>query len=244
MFQFFVEDSSFKGDYVEITGSDLNHMKNVVRLKLGEKFRVSLPDGKNYLCQVEGYSEEAGLGKVLSEMDSTELSGRIILYQGLPKSDKLELIIQKCTELGVTDIVPVRMKNSVVKLDDKKAESKVMRWQAIAEAAAKQSKRSVIPTVHPVMSFKEAVKDAENNGINLVPYENQKGISYTKEVLSRIGKNTSVGVFVGPEGGFDNKEIDLVKEEMELISLGRRILRTETAAITMASLLMMQMEED
>lgn len=244
MYQFFIGKEQRKENQVFITGADYNHAKNVLRLKKGEKFRISTDEGENYLCEICAFTEEAAVGTVLEKLEeSTELKGRITLFQGLPKGDKMELIIQKAVELGAAEIVPVRMKNCVVKLDDKKAKAKVARWQAIAEAAAKQSKRSIIPVVHEVMDYKEALAYAEANRKNLVPYENEGGIAASRQAIAEIKSTDTVGIFIGPEGGFDEKEIDAARTAMTSISLGKRILRTETAAITALSLIMMQMEE-
>ena len=167
----------------------------------------------------------------------TELSQKVILFQGLPKGDKMELIIQKMTELGVAEIYPVAMKNCVVKLDEKKAGSKVTRWQAIAESAAKQSKRTVIPTIHMPVSYEQAKKIALGLDIKLVPYENARGMEATREIMSSIQAGASIGIFIGPEGGFDQKEIDSLEDSFYRISLGRRILRTETAGLATMSML-------
>ena len=165
------------------------------------------------------------------------------LFQGLPKNDKMEWIIQKTVELGVYEVIPVAMKNCVVKLDDKKAKSKVTRWQAIAESAAKQSKRSLIPEVKMPMSYKEAVAYAKKLDVKLVPYENEDGMAGTKAAMEQIKKGESIAVFIGPEGGFDPSEIALAKEEgMHLVSLGKRILRTETAGLATLSILMYHIE--
>ena len=154
----------------------------------------------------------------------------------------MEWIIQKTVELGVYEVIPVAMKNCVVKLDDKKAKSKVTRWQAIAESAAKQSKRSLIPEVKMPMSYKEAVAYAKKLDVKLVPYENEDGMAGTKAAMEQIKKGESIAVFIGPEGGFAPEEIEMVRDEMQLISLGRRILRTETAGIAALAILGYQLE--
>ncbi len=244
MYQFFISEEQIREQKVYIEGADYNHMKNVVRLKPGEIFRVSTEGGNNFLCELKGYENASAVGIVRKQDENqTELGGKIQLFQGLPKGDKMELIIQKAVELGASEIIPVRMKNCVVKLDEKKAASKVARWQGIAEAAAKQSKRSIVPEIHEVMDFSEAIKYASSNDKNLVPYENEEGIKGSKKIISEIKSTDHVGIFIGPEGGFDDKEISLARQTMESISLGGRILRTETAAITTMSLVMMQMEE-
>lgn len=244
MYQFFISANQVLDEtMVFIDGSDYNHMKNVVRLKPGEVFRVSVDDLRSFKCELTGYEDNKAYGTIIEkEETSTELSGEIILYQGLPKGDKMELIIQKAVELGASKIIPVSMKNCVVKLDEKKADSKIKRWQAIAEAAAKQSKRSIIPIVGNVITFAQAIEQAKEQTVSLVPYENEGGMAKSKEILAAIKPGDKVGIYIGPEGGFAENEIELARSSCQCVSLGRRILRTETAAITTVSLVMMQME--
>ena len=173
---------------------------------------------------------------------STELSGKIYLFQGIPKGNRMETVIEKAVELGVYEIIPVAMKYCVVKLDEKKAEAKVNRWQKLSETAAKQSKRSLIPKIHSVMSYSEAVKYASGCDVRLVPYENENGMHAAKKAFSSIKEGDSVSVFIGPEGGFAEEEIEAVRDTMQIISLGRRILRTDTAGIAIMSALMLEME--
>ena len=246
MYHFFVDPSAIGEGKVRITGADLNHMKNVLRMKPGEAVLISDGTGKDYNCQVETYTEGEGILEILSENeDSRELPSRIWLFQGLPKSDKMEVIIQKAVELGAAGVIPVATRNAVVKLDAKKAESKVRRWQAIAESAAKQSKRSYIPQVGAVMSLKEAFSYIEEQKFDLcmIPYELEKGMDGTKQVLSRLASGQQIAVFIGPEGGFDEEEIRLALEKNVIpVSLGKRILRTETAGPAILALLMMKFE--
>ena len=246
MYHFFVDSSAIGEGQVRITGADLNHMKNVLRMKPGEAVLISDGTGKDYNCQVETYTEGEGILEILSENeDSRELPSRIWLFQGLPKSDKMEVIIQKAVELGAAGVIPVATRNAVVKLDAKKAESKVRRWQAIAESAAKQSKRSYIPQVGAVMSLKEAFSYIEEQKFDLcmIPYELEKGMDGTKQVLSRLASGQQIAVFIGPEGGFDEEEIRLALEKNVIpVSLGKRILRTETAGPAILALLMMKFE--
>ena len=159
MYQFFVEPSQIQGTRVIITGSDVNHIKNVLRMQPGEEIAVSNgEDGKEYRCGIEELNEEEVVCTLrFVKEDGVELPSKIYLFQGLPKADKMELIVQKAVELGVYEIIPVATKRAVVKLDEKKAKSKIARWQTISEAAAKQSKRRIVPEIHSVMSFKEAV---------------------------------------------------------------------------------------
>lgn len=243
MYQFFVEDEQVTEDGVLITGSDVNHIRNVLRMKPGEKVRISTGTGANYLCSITQVEEMSVTAQIVEEMAGTELPNRIVLFQGLPKADKMELIIQKAVELGAAEIVPVSMKNCVVKLDAKKAENKVKRWQQIAESAAKQSKRSLIPAVHEVLSYREAVAYAAECDVRLVPYENEQGMAGTKATIEAIAPGESIAVFIGPEGGFDESEIAMARDAgMKTISLGNRILRTETAGLAALSILMYQIE--
>ena len=174
-----------------------------------------------------------------------ELPNKIYLFQGLPKGDKMELIIQKAVELGVYQVIPVEMKRCVVKLDAKKADKKIARWQQISESAAKQSKRMLIPEVHSVMTYKEALNYAAELDIVLVPYELAKGMKETRDLIGRIMPGQSVGIFIGPEGGFEEAEIEQALESgAKSITLGKRILRTETAGLAILSVLMFQLERE
>ncbi|MBQ6463143.1 MAG: 16S rRNA (uracil(1498)-N(3))-methyltransferase, partial [Pseudobutyrivibrio sp.] len=220
MQQIFVNEGPVNDSFV-ITGDDMHHLVRVVRLKRGEVIRVSSADGLNYLCEVSDITSDELIAKVKEEVPSTELSNKIYLFQALPKGDKMETIIEKCVELGVHEIIPVQMKNCIVKFDDKKKKSKLTRYQTVAETAAKQSKRSIIPKVADFMSFKEAFEYAKSLDILLLPYESKNGMKDTFDVLDSIKEGMSIGVFIGPEGGFDSSEIELVKESCRIISLGR-----------------------
>ena len=245
MYQFFVEPDAIAGNRVSITGKDVNHIKNVLRMKEGEELAVSNGiDGKEYRCGILSLGEDEILCEVrFVKEDAVELPIKVYLFQGLPKADKMELILQKAVELGVYEVIPVATKRAVVKLDAKKEKSKLTRWQSIAEAAAKQSKRAIIPQVTGVMTFKEAIKKAAEMDVKLIPYEMAEDMSYTREVIHGILPGQSVAVFIGPEGGFAEEEIVLAKEsEVRPITLGKRILRTETAGMTMMSILMYELE--
>ena len=237
MYQFFVEPHQINESdkRVIIVGSDVNHIKNVLRMKVGEELAVSNGvDGKEYRCGIVSLGEDCIECELrFVKEDGVELPVKVTLFQGLPKADKMELIIQKAVELGVTEIVPVATKRCVVKLDDKKAASKVARWQSIAEAAAKQSKRGIIPQIQNVQSFKAALAQASQMDVRLIPYELASGMERTREILGAIRPGQSVAIFIGPEGGFEENEIALAGENnVESITLGRRILRTETAGMT------------
>ena len=248
MYQFFVDPSQILLDQkkVIITGDDVNHIKNVLRMKIGEEFNVSNGiDGKEYRCSVE----ELGDNQILCTLrfikeDGVELPVKVTLFQGLPKADKMELIIQKAVELGVAEVVPVACKRCIVKLDAKKEKSKLARWQGIAEAAAKQSKRGFIPQVREVMSYKEAIAYAKDMECKLIPYEMADDMSHTREVLGGIKPEDRVAIFIGPEGGFEEEEIQAaLTEGIEPITLGKRILRTETAGFTVLSWLVYLLEK-
>ena len=241
MYHFFVEPSQIQGKRIVITGGDVNHIKNVLRMKAGEEIAVSNGvDGKEYRCGIEAFSEEEVICSLrFVKEEGVELPSRICLFQGLPKADKMELIVQKAVELGVSEIVPVAAGRCVVKLDEKKAKAKTARWQGIAEAAAKQSRRGMIPGVTEVMSMKEAVAYAGSMDVTLIQYELAEDMTKTKEIISGIRPGESVAVFIGPEGGFEEKEIGAAMESGVIpITLGKRILRTETAGLTVLAWLM------
>ena len=247
MYHFFVEPSQICGKQITITGEDVNHIKNVLRMKPGDELSVSNGiDGRDYRCGIVDFSDDyVNCELRFIKEDGIELPAKVTLFQALPKADKMEFIIQKCVELGVYQIVPVAAHRCVVKLDDKKAESKTVRWQMISESAAKQSKRAVIPEVHTPVSMKEAVRMATAMDVKLIPYELAEGMKHTRELIDGIRSGQSVAVFIGPEGGFEDQEIkDALEAGIEPVTLGRRILRTETAGMTVMSWIMYDLEAD
>lgn len=243
MYNFFVDETQKLNNKYVITGTDFNHIKNVLRMNVGDTFLVS-ENGVSNLCEIEDFIEDSVIVKVIEEnYNDTNLPIKIFLFQGLPKGDKMELIIQKTVELGVEEIVPVEMNRCVVKLDDKKKKSKVSRWQTISESAAKQSKRNTIPEISDILTYKQAMEKAKEMDLFLVPYESKNGMEETKIALSQIKNGMSVGILIGPEGGFDEKEVKMAFENGgKVVSLGKRILRTETAAITSVSMCMLHAE--
>ena len=245
MHHFFVSPNQIDDKYVTITGGDVNHIKNVLRMKVNEELLISNGQDKDYYCKIEAISDDEIKALILDEeFEGTELPTELYLFQGLPKSDKMELIIQKSVELGVKEIIPVATKRCVVKLDDKKEASKIKRWQAISESAAKQSRRTIIPEISSVMSFKEAINRAKDFELGIIPYENFKDMKETKEVLSKVQKGIKIGIFIGPEGGFEESEVQYALDNgIHPISLGKRILRTETAGLAILSVLMFQLED-
>ncbi len=251
MYHFFVDSFQISSDCkrVDITGSDHNHIANVLRMKVGEQFSVSVKDdesGRELFYEIEEITDSSVVGRLcFIEEVGNELPSKIYLFQGLPKVDKMELIIQKAVELGAFCIIPMSTKRCIVKLDPKKAESKQKRWQAISEAAAKQSKRSIIPEVCLPLTMKQAVEFCVNEGIDvrLIPYEMAEDISFTRKTIDNIKPGQSIAVFIGPEGGFSEEEIRLcLDNNIEPITLGKRILRTETAGFTIISWLMYHLE--
>ena len=236
MQRFFVEPHQIDegAHQIHILGSDVNHISNVLRMKQGEELWISDGGKKEYRCTIEEFSpDEVLLHIIYAQQPDYELQSRIYLFQGLPKADKMELIIQKAVELGAYEVIPVETKRCVVKLDGK-----------IAESAAKQSKRMLIPNVHEVLTFKEALKYAESMDVRLIPYELAKGMQETKEILADIQPGQSIGIFIGPEGGFEEKEVETaISEGAKPITLGKRILRTETAGLAILSVLMFQLEQ-
>lgn len=244
MYRFFVDGSQIDKDSIRITDDDLNHMKNVLRFKAGKRIAVSDGSGKLYLCTLTAYEKEAAVLHIDERSEAvSELPVAIDLFQGLPKKDKMELIIQKAVELGAASITPVTMKRSVVKLDDKSKSKKTVRWQSIADAAAKQAKRDVIPEVHSPLTFNQMVTILQNYDMVIVPYEDARGIDYSREVLSLVKKYDKICIIIGPEGGFDPAEIEMLRDnEASIITLGKRILRTETAGLALLSYLMIELE--
>lgn len=246
MYHFFVEPEQIRENQVVITGADCNHIKNVLRMKPGEKITVSNgTDGREYQCRLEQLEGTEILCSIQGvKENNAELSSKIYLFQGLPKADKMEWIIQKAVELGVYEVIPVAAKRSVVKLDAKKAGQKLSRWQGIAEAAAKQSRRALIPQIRQVMSFQEAVAYSSRAEVRMIPYELARGMEKTREIISKVQPGQDIAVFIGPEGGFEEEEIAAAAQNGILpITLGNRILRTETAGMAVLSVLMYHLEE-
>ena len=245
MYHFFVSEEQINGENAYIEGSDVNHIANVLRMKPGEELLISVKGDWDYLCKIVDIETDRVNLKVLESMEQRELPVNITLLQGIPKSDKLEMIIQKAVELGVNEIIPVKTKRVVVKIDEKKADAKVSRWNAIAESAAKQSKRSIIPKVYEPMSIDNALEIVKDFGVKLIPYENADGIDKTRKILDGMDKTKDIVVFIGPEGGFEEAEVERIKDSgFEVITLGKRILRTETAGLALLSNIMIRLEDE
>ena len=245
MYHFFVEEEQVNGENAYISGSDVNHILNVLRMKIGEELLISVKGDWDYLCKIEEIENDRVNLKVLESMEQRELPIKLTLLQGIPKSDKLEMIIQKAIELGVSNIIPVKTNRVVVKIDEKKTQAKVNRWNAIAESAAKQSKRSIIPKVLKPQTIDNALEIVKDYGVKLLPYENADGIKKTKDILNSLDSKNNIAVFIGPEGGFEEAEVKKSTDSgFEVITLGKRILRTETAGLALLSNIMIRLEEE
>lgn len=243
MFNFFITKDKISSNTAIIDGGDFNHIKNVLRMRVGETLLVSV-DGKSHLAEIKNFNEQSVLINIIEEnYNDTSLPISMHLFQALPKADKLELIIQKAVELGAEQVLPVETERCVVKIEEKKKQSKCERWNAIAESAAKQCKRAFIPKVSQVITFNQMVNMVNDYDLFLVAYEDEKGVLSTKLALDSIKKGDKIAVLIGSEGGLTQKEIDTLKEKgAKIISLGKRILRAETASITALSILMMHAE--
>lgn len=244
MHRFFVKrENVFEGSII-VEGEDVQHISRVLRLQVGDRIVLCDGEGTDYITAIESMDKHSIKAAVLDkEASRGETDIDVVLYQGIPKSTKMDLIIQKCTELGVNRIVPVSTMRTIVKLESEKDEKKkVERWTKIAEEAAKQSGRGIIPRINMPMTFSEALKDAARLDTAIIPYELEGSLSI-KEAL-RNGKASSIGFFIGPEGGFDTSEIDIAKESGAMpVTLGSRILRTETAGVAVLTSIMYEYDQ-
>ena len=228
MYNFFVPDEQIEDNKVIIKGADYNHISNVLRMKEKDRFFVcNKDDASSYLVEIQN-------------IDKNEIVCKITLFQGIPKTDKMEMIIQKGIELGVFDIYPVAMKNCVGKIKDEN--KKISRWQTIAEAAAKQSKRNIVPKIENQINIDELCKKIKEYDLSILAYENEKTLNLRK--LLKKNKNiNNLAIIIGPEGGFDEKEVEKLEEAGAIsCSIGKRILRCETASIAMLSMIMYEFE--
>ena len=262
MSKFFVKTEQIENNNIIINGDDVNHIINVLRMKKGDKIRVCNQDtGDNYNAQITQYTKNEVDCEIIEKINkTTESNVHITLFQGLPKFEKMELIIQKNTEVGVNRIVPVITERTVVKIDEKVASKKLDRWQKIAEIAAKQSMRDVIPKIDNIIKLKDM--DTTNFDAVLVAYENEEHNKLKDELQNlkqKLKSNSSnnnskdntedtlqynIAIVIGPEGGIAEKEIEMLAEKnARFVSLGKRILRTETAGLVMAGNVLYELEE-
>ena len=245
MYRFYVSADQLAEKEVFISGGDVNHIKNVLRLEVGDWIVACDGNGTDYVSRIQSICSDevvASIEKV--QPTGTELPVRITLFQGMPKKDKLELIIQKAVELGACEIVPVMTKRTVVKLsEEKKINKRLERWQSIAYAAAKQCDRGIIPMVHKPVSYEEALAMADQLDYNVIPYELQTGMEEARKIVDQACKQRSLGIFIGPEGGFEPEEVErAMTRNIHPMTLVKRILRTETAGMALLSILMFQMQ--
>lgn len=247
MQKFFVKTNQIENKKITIIGTDVNHIANVLRMKQGEKILIGDKETlKKYIVKIEEIKKEEIITSIEEILDiQVESNVKIDLYQGLPKADKMELIIQKTTEIGIENIIPIDMVRCVVKLEEKEAKKKIERWQKIAETAAKQSKRDKVPQIKNKVKLKQILEKIKEYDMFLVAYEEEIDCMLKQELKKIENKeNYKIGILVGPEGGIDAKEIEILKESgAKIISLGKRILRTETAPITMVSNILYELED-
>ena len=245
MSKFFVNENQINENIINILDDDVNHIKNVLRLKLDDEIKIcSIDTSKNYLCKIINFDKKYIECKIIEELEAVAESNiEIDIYQGLPKSDKMELIIQKGTELGVHSFTPVAFKRSIVKLDDKDKIKKQLRWQKISEVAAKQSGRDIVPKIYEVKKIKDICEVFKDYDLVLVAYENEEN-NFLKQELRKISKEyLKIAVIIGPEGGIEECEIEEMRSAgAKIVSLGKRILRTETVALVMAAIINYELE--
>lgn len=244
MSKFFIDQSNVKETEIEIKGQDVKHIRNVLRHQIGDELLLCDGEGQDYLGKITKFDDDRVLLDILhQERSKAESKVDVILYQGLPKKDKMELIIQKAIELGVKKIVPVKTDRVIVKLADaKKEQKKLDRWNKIAESAAKQSRRGIIPEVTKIMTYKEALEEGSQCDLALIAYEKEK--ASLKKCLKEQENCESVAIYIGPEGGFEEHEVEKALEAgVRSITLGNRILRTETAGFTLTSAIMYEFDE-
>ena len=245
--KFFVRDDQINDNKVDIVGEDVNHISNVLRMKGGDEFQVCNSDTtENYNVEIKSFEKEKIICSIINKMKSeAESDINLKIFQGIPKSDKMELIIQKSTELGIKELIPVDMERCVSKISGKDEKKKIDRWQKISEVAAKQSGRDMIPKIHNVIKINDIVKVISDFDMMIVPYEKAEGDSF-KDAIEEIKEydksNINIGIVIGPEGGFEPSEIEQLKEAgAKIVTLGKRILRTETVALAMSSVIMYEL---
>lgn len=243
MSKFFVEEGAIRGDTITITGDDVNHIRKVLRLRTGEAITVCDGKGMDYSAEIEQLEAQYVSARVVGVRESgTEPPIEVVLFQGLPKSDKMDYIIQKTIELGISKIIPVITERTVVKIDNKKdAENKRVRWQRISLEAAKQCNRGMVPVVEVPVSFEKALELSKEYELCMIPYEKERN-NKLKGLVKADPDRRKIAVFIGPEGGFSEEEIERAeKQGVKPVTLGTRILRTETAGIAVLAILMYEL---
>ena len=248
MGKFFVKKNQIINNEINIIGDDVNHIKNVLRYNISDPIIVCDEDGKNYDCEITSINKDSIICQIISEIESNaESSIKISIFQGIPKFDKMELIIQKSVELGAYDFYPTSMKRCIVKLNQDLINKKVERWQKISEVASKQSGRDIIPQVYNPISIDDVISKIDEFDLFIIPYEKESEISL-KDILKKnqyndiIKGDFKIGILIGPEGGIDDFEIERLRNtNAKVVTLGKRILRTETVALSMISIIMYEL---
>lgn len=243
MQSFFINSENLDKDKneIRIVGDNFNHIKNVLRYNVGDKLKIVVEHENKYMCIIKDILKDSILCDIEEKInENNEANIKIDVYQGLPKADKMEYIIQKCTELGVSNFIPVQFKRCIVKLNSKDEMKKISRWNKISEAAAMQSGRECIPKVENIINLNELCNSIKNYDIVVVAYEKEKE-NFLKNIIK--DKNIkNIALIIGPEGGLDIEEVQKLKNSgAKIISLGNRILRTETASIVMSSIMMYEL---
>lgn len=247
--KFFVAENQINNNKITIIGNDVNHIKNVLRQKSGDKITIcDISKEQDYLCEIDKIEEKSIDCNIIKKLENnTESNVKVTIFQGLPKADKMELVIQKSVELGVYDITPLQMKRCVVKLNEKDKAKKIQRCQKISEVAAKQCGRNIIPKINNIVNVKEVCNLCNEYDIVLIAYENEKENTLKKELknLKKLDKEEiKVAIIIGPEGGIAPEEIEMFEENgAKIITLGNRILRTETVALSVLSIIMYELEK-
>lgn len=253
--RFFVRNEQVKEKTIEILGEDIKHIKNVLRKQIGDKLEICNQDTKkSYICEIEKLEDKSILTKIIEELKKDDNKISVDIYQGLPKADKMELIIQKSVELGVNAIIPVAMKRCVVKITSKDEIKKITRWQKIAESAAKQSGRNTIPEIKNIINIEKVNQLIKEYDSVIVAYENEKENTIKHELLklkekvktnNKTNNKTKIAIVIGPEGGLEEKDVELLKQNgAKIVTLGNRILRTETVALNVLSIIMYELEQN
>lgn len=247
--KFFVKQEQVEQEKIKIIGQDVNHIKNVLRKEIGNEITIcNATTGQDYLCEISELSEEQIDCKIKQILEnSNESNIKVTIMQGLPKADKMELIIQKAVELGVYEITPIDMKRCIVKLKGKDENKKIERWQKISEVASKQCGRNIIPKINSLVTLKNICNIFDKYDIVLVAYENEKETTL-KEELKKIKEKyekeeIKIAIVIGPEGGIAEEEVKMLQQSgANTITLGKRILRTETVALNVLSVIMYELE--
>ncbi|AHM56734.1 ribosomal RNA small subunit methyltransferase E [Peptoclostridium acidaminophilum DSM 3953] len=246
MDRFFADNIDYENGICSISDEEeVKHISKVLRLKEGEKLEICDGRQREFICQISSISKKEVQLELLEEIHVQREPGlSVTIYQGLPKAQKFELIVQKLTEIGVSRIVPLETARSIVKLDSKSELKKADRWEKIILGAAKQSKRGVLPSLEQPMSIAQAINDIERNDVNIVPYENERANPIGSVLRNLEERPESIGIFIGPEGGFEEFEIEMLSAKGVIpVTLGNRILRTETAAIVSSAIVLYELSD-